>query len=436
MEKNLPSTFIERIMAGMDGAVASIWISQFTWIQGIPDQEALIRALGDLVRETARLNLAWDVSNASWRVSNRAESAIRACLCWSDQPAESGTITNRVIGESINLAVDIPLRVIAQRILSNAVESDLWLLGFQIHHAIGDGRALMYLLDRFMQHLAGKFEGNHPVEAAVFSDKSAILAALGPGRAPVTLLSSRNRVFANRAHALSRTGDAYGVPTLCSLRVPRLAAVLSPATVFYSSILAAMLLHEREFPGATLQKFPFRLRVPVDLRRAVGIRNRTLENVCSVIPVEFLPAEVSHAMDQGPKALHTLVERRFLEASQQGKSLATLLECWLAEKIAGPKGLRTGAARDLISDVRSNTMVVTYLGRTDTYLRYCPFPVKAVASQTATWGANGFLFRSCLHLNLTSFSGIWSKDRRTRFVEHISRWIRSSYGVNPEVIVD
>jgi len=217
---------------------------------------------------------------------------------------------------------------------------------------------------------------------------------------------------------------------LLSLRAPLDGRFTSETRsgLFFGALLAGIVAHDRLVPWTA----PLRLRVPVDLRRELGL-GVTLENACSAVPVELAGDTVRAAMDD-PSRLSALVPDELGRLLGAGVHWATLVECLVVSRVASTAMLRTHVRPDLVAPVRANTMVTTYVGTGDRYFADAPFAIRTLRTHTPTWGANGFCFGDALVINASAFEGLWSRADLEAFVAAMSAWLARHHGLCPEIV--
>lgn len=421
------ANYVDRLLARVDGELAPIWISELVTTDAPPRAEDLRAAVGRLVAEIERLRFAWDPRQNDWVPrSRRAEDIDRAVRELPEAPQRE--IIARLLCDPVDLTRELPLRItlapLADRAHGRAI------VAVQLHHAIGDARSQMFLNRRLWQILAGRPELASRLGPARISDARAIAGAARHAVALPKILDPRHRVLARRGQALGRRGDTIGAPMLATLRVPLDASVRSDerSGLFFGALLAGMCAHDRGKAWSA----PLRLRVPIDLRRELGV-GATLENGCSAVPVEISGVTVRAALDE-PTKLARLVPDELGRLLRRGVHWGTLLECLVASRLASTAMLRTHVRPDLVAPLRANTLVTTYVGSLDRYFADAPFPIRAICTHTPTWGANGYSFGGALIINASAFEGLWSRADLEAFVGAMSDWLARHHGLACEVI--
>ncbi|MDB4932813.1 MAG: hypothetical protein JWM10_5297, partial [Myxococcaceae bacterium] len=200
------------------------------------------------------------------------------------------------------------------------------------------------------------------------------------------------------------------------------------SALFFAAVLAGLAALRR--PG--LRALPVRLRVPVDLRRELGI-GVTLENACSALAVE-IPDDALTAALADPARLRALVPDAVAALLAAGVHWGTLVECMVVSRLATRAMLRDHLRPDLVAERRANTMVVTYVGTVDRYFDAAPFPVRTLQTHTPTWGANGYAFRDALIVNCSGFAGLWGDAELDAFVDAARAWITRHHGPGAELV--
>ncbi|MEO8704415.1 MAG: hypothetical protein ABI867_30460 [Kofleriaceae bacterium] len=379
------ASYVDRMLAQIDGVVAPIWITQLVVSDAPPAVAALRDGLTKLVAETPRLQLCWDAAHDAWRGAGPRAVTVAEFAC-----APEREHINRLLAARIDLAIELPLRVT----LAPLVEGGT-LIAIQLHHAIGDARSLMFLNRRLWQLMNGR--GGEPLDAAHFSDRRALAAIARRFPAIPAIARARHRVLARRGTALRRSGNEIGAPMLRTLRVPL--GDTPPAEQFFTALLAGIARH-----GVQDREAPLRFRIPVDLRRELQL-GRTVENPCSAVPIE-VTAEATGAV----------VVDALARALAAGVHWATLLECVTIGRLASVAQLRKHTRPELLAARRGSTLVTTYVGTIDRYLVDVPFPIRSFRTHTPTWGANAYTHAGSLVINMGAFEGLWRPDELDAFV--------------------
>lgn len=398
------ASYVDRMLAQVDGVVAPIWITELIVTDAPPTVDALGLALARLVREVERLRLCWDDARVGWRPAP-AQRAVPIAVRAAGRAAD---VIAGLLRDPIDLTVDAPLRVTLAPLTDRGGAT---LLALQLHHAIGDARALMFLNRRLWQLLAGT--QGEVLAPSAWSDRRALRAAATHWRALPQLAHARHRVLARRGTALRRSGDEVGPPMLRSLRVPLEGDRRPPAERFFAALLAGIAHHGVADPSGAV-----RFRIPVDLRRELDA-GPTVDNPCSAIPIELPWADVAAARDHG--ALARRVLDQLARDLGRGVHWATLVECVAIARVATVAQLRSHTRPELVSARRGSTLVTTYVGTVDRYFADCPFPVASLRTHTPTWGANGFVFAGALVVNVGAFEGLWRPDELDGFVDAMQR---------------
>lgn len=426
--------YVDRLLADADGALAPIWISALLITPSSPSPARLRAALDALVDETPRLRVAWDSVRSAWRPIARSPGSVSACV--RERPGTSlRAFGEALFSEPIDLSRELPVRLTTATLsgpgahrLGHQVGRQI--VALQLHHALGDARSLMFLNRRLWEHASGSLGATTRLGDPEMSDARALREAL---RHPLGIASAarpKNRVLASRGLALRRSGTSLGAPALVSLRVP-ISETDSPnarSALFFGALLGAI---ARALPTSETG-LPVRLRVPVDLRRALGI-GTTLENACSAVAIEVPLGELLAACTD-PGRLGRLVTERLGRRLAVGTQFGTLVENMLVSRIATREMLRRHLRPDLLAAVRASTLVATYVGSVDRYFQAAPFPIDSLQTQTPTWGANGLAFRDALMINVTGFDGLWPRDEHVAFVSGMREWLRRYAGRPSEIL--
>ncbi|MFP2963114.1 hypothetical protein ACLEPN_36475 [Myxococcus sp. 1LA] len=209
------ANFVDTVMARLDGEVATIWATVLLRLEDRPDVALLRRGLRALVRESERLNVAWNDARRAWVPAVRGDAEVDAALVEGAEPLSEPDAVARIINTRVDLTRDVPLRLHLHPMVDAA--QGPWLLGIQLHHAIGDAKALAHLLERLWLLCAGRGSESRPLEPSTLTDGKVLLAAL---RQPGPVLGSRVR-----AGGSWRSGEwgcaAVGTPPDTRYRPPR-----------------------------------------------------------------------------------------------------------------------------------------------------------------------------------------------------------------------
>lgn len=435
MGKMLSANFIDRLLARLNGEVSAIWISQInTFDEGL-DRDLLWDSFKQLIQECPKLNVSWNLSQDCWESCDWSLEQLEAAFTYRDQPTVEAPLIQKLIQMPIDLAREIPFRVGLYAL--NSSSSEKWLFSIQLHHAIGDARSLIYLTQRYWERVTGALSKQGALIQPGMTNLGAVQQAMQRVSSLRYLLRPQYRTFAKRGQALQRMPGSparqaeVGLPLLASLRFSlpvRAFQSEKPSELFYAAVLGGI---------SGLSQSPrgrIRFRIPIDLRNLLKRKYRTLENACSALSVEFEEDELNQLVMEAPKSLGQKVESKLKDQLSKNIHWATLLECWGASKAVSRSSLRTGARADLNSDIRSNTLVVTYVGRMDRYARNMPFQLKTVRTHTSTWGVNGLAYRGHLYVNFTGFEGIGSQASLRQFAEASLQWMRTHHAIEGEVL--
>lgn len=422
--------YVDRLLATVDGVLAPIWISSLFVCAGQGDLVNLRQAFAALVRETSRLQQAWDPYSRRWQHAHRTENDLeRAVRGWPETTLAA--LYASLFHEPVDLTRDMLVRVTLAKLVG---VSPRFVLVIQLHHALGDARSLSYLSRRLFEHMSGDLRADSLLCAPEMSDLRALRGLVKFPKAAIMALAPAHQMLAPRGASL-RSGHAdpaqrLGIPTLMSLRVPLTEADTHEqhSALFFGALLAGI----AEAVGPSPKGRPIRLRIPVDLRRelAIGV---TLENACSAIAVEITRSELHHAQ-RSASSLQSLVPSRIKASLAQGLHFGTLMQTMSVAHLASKQRLARHLRPDLFAETRSNTMVVTFMGRIDRYTTMAPFTVETVLTQTPTWGANGTVHRDALMINISAFSGIWSPAEHLAFVERMQHWFHRALGRASEIV--
>ncbi len=420
MSTRHPTTgYVDRLLARADGALATIWITGVFVTRDPVDGNALERGLRLLVEETPRLRMAFDERRKGW------------CSRDTSTPTRVNEAGQRSLDEHVRALLDATLDLskdVPFRVSTGHLDDGRTMVGIQLHHSVGDGRASLAITRRFFQ-LAGGSSGGGPLEPPAMTDARAFSRALREPRALAAMRDPKYRVLARRGRALQKAERAHvGSPTLDSIRV-RFAESADSRTMseaYFGALLALTTAMYAPGPDS-----PLRLRIPVDLRPRLGL-GETLENACSALSIELDPDRVATLVAKGrigADELVGLVPKAIAELRARRLEWGTLVECMAVSRLATRAMLRDHLRPDLLSACRANTLVTTYLGNIAPYVQNAPFSIDSVQSHTPTWGATGFRVGHELTWNLACFEGIWDEAMRARARESVERWLFDVYGL-------
>lgn len=430
---HLSPNFIDRLLAKIDGEVATVWISQLMTLDHPPDAMDLRRAFISLVGESPRLNLCWDEIDCNWRRLNRSDEQISDHFVFEDVARGYRELADSIAQFRIDLKHHLPLRVGLWRLKDG--EPGRWLLSIQVHHAIADARGLMFLTERFWEHVNRTADPSGALLSLGATDFDFYRAVFK--HLPYCLLTAapRYRTLAKRAASLkNKASPTLGVPVIRSIRFPLPPSFVDQAQLraelFFSAVVGAViegnLIHEPN-------KYPLRFRIPVDIRAALGLEPG-IGNACSAITLELKAEDLKEKAVQAPAELGEWMNGQLKSLYARGAHWSTLLECLLASTFVSSKSLKAHARPDLLEAPRSNSLVVTYVGQMGRCHARAPFRVNTLCTQTPTWGVNGLTYEGYLYLNFTAFSGIWNSEELDSFSNSSLSWIKRTYGIQGEVI--
>ncbi len=399
---------VETLLARLSGEIAPLWISFAVLIDRPLDLLRLRSTLQVLVEKTPRLRLAFDEERALWCQVDRSPSCLAEALRVSEHPSTTQSVQTEIISSPIDLAHDLPLRI-HHRVVSDGAGPVL--LALQLHHAVGDGRALRRLAaqifriyrnpDDSQREFGGQKEGVTDAQLAQFVRKTA------PGwfRAlvPASLL------LAPRGASLPRDAEVVGAPILKARRF-RLHA---PPRLF-GGILTAAIAAE-----AALRSIGdrLRLRVPVDLSKQLGIAS-VLANTCIAIPIELSRQKLLRLQTES-HALYSYCHSTLADAVNRGGPQVAILECMATARLASSAVLRKNARPGLLAHPRTNTLVTTHVGSIDEAFADMPATILDAWGHTPTWGVSSISLASEVFMQCTAFSGLVSSERLSEFADAI-----------------
>lgn len=409
MDEARRASAVETLLARLSGEVAPIWITFGAVVDRPLDVARLRVALGALVAQTPRLNLVWDEAGPGWRAVARAPRDVSAALRVDEAPRPLAALQAELVAGAVELGAELPLRL-HWRALEGG--RGPWMLAFQLHHAIGDARALCRLATEFWR----LYEDPSALErgwggcAVGVTDgrlwgwlaRSAPgwLGALGPG----------SLLLAPRGASLPRDGEQVGAPTLA----PRRVALRHDPKRFGGLVMAALAVEAaKRARGECL-----RLRMPVDLAAPLGV-GAPLANTCVAIPVELDRAALVRE-EHDARALRARCREALRGAVRRGVPQVAVLECLVTARLVGREALRKNARPGLLAHPRTNTLVATHVGPVDASFARMPARIVDAWGHTPTWGLSSISLGQEVFLQCTSFEGLVSRARLEELADAVA----------------
>lgn len=399
---------VDDLLARLDGEVAPIWVSIGLRVEDPGPIERWVDALRALVDATPRLNMRW--GGAGWVHARRDAADVRDAVRVAAAAPSLERAVARLAGQPARLESDLPLRL-----TWTPLDDGTWALTLQLHHAVGDARALGRATRRLWRAFThGEATPDHTPPVPV--SRARLLAALAT-RPLQSLghLDPARFLLSRRATPMRRDGDEAGAPTLRAVTLQAGEGV-DPVDLFHGALLATTAAFI-DAPDGTI-----RWRTPFDLSAPLGLHGAFC-NTCVALPLEF---DLGAARQGHPRALAATWRRAARQAWSRGAPWAALLECAVAARVASTDALRHGARPGLTADPRTNTAVVTFVGDLTRYLDGAPFEVLDACGQTPTWGANAWTMRGRLVVNFTCFEGIWRDATLDAFAHAFTDVVESS----------
>lgn len=412
MERAHRASAVETLLARLSGEVAPLWITFAAVLDRPLEVERLRTALAALVAVTPRLQLAWVEAGARWRRVHRDEACLRDALRTSTDPQPAALLQAELISAPIELADELPVRL-HQRALADGAGPVL--LSLQLHHAIGDARALCRLaaqLWRLYREAAspGPWGGpwGGPVDPLPDSRVGQWLRATAPGW--LRALGPAALLLAPRGASLPRDGDTIGPPILAARRLRLRAEPRRFGGILLAAVAAEAAQRAR---GERL-----RLRLPVDLAPALGL-GEVLANTCIALPLELPRVELVR-LSREPRALHGRCREALHTVVRRGGPQVALLECLVTARAASRETLRRNARPGLLAHPRTNTLVTTHVGSIDAAFAEMPAKILDAWGHTPTWGVSSIALGSEIFLQCTGFAGLTTPARLSELADAIA----------------
>lgn len=417
MEQTHRASSVETLLARLSGEVAPLWISFAVVIDRALDADRLRATLQILAERTPRLRLAFDAERARWLTVQRSAACLADALRMSEHPASAESVQSEIINSPIDLRHDLPIRI-WQRSLKDAAGPVL--LAFQLHHAVGDGRALCRLTAEFLRlfHLcrnpeAARGEWGGPREGVTDSQLAALLGKTAPGW--LRALRPSSLLLAPRGASLPRDEARIGVPILQARRFQ----LHAPPRRFAGILMASVAVEA----AARASGERLRFRVPVDLSKQLGI-GAVLGNTCIAIPVEFDRAKIL-TLETKAQALHAYCQSTLADAVTRGGPQVAILECMATARFVSGDVLRKNARPGLLAHPRTNTLVTTHVGSIDGTFAELPATILDAWGHTPTWGVSSISLGSEVFLQCTAFEGLVAPARLSALADAISQRARA-----------
>jgi hypothetical protein len=406
MVGDMRAHFVDTLLARLDGEVACIWVTVAMRTPSSPPVDLLRAQMLAVYRATPRLNQVWSEAHTCWRPIERTDTELAAAFEITEAPGSMREHVERALSRSIDLARDPGFRVAIHPLDRGGA-----LVIFQLHHAIGDARALGLLLRRMFGE--DDRPTREPMSKPAMTERNVLLAALKQPSASAGLLHASRRMLASRGVALRRDGNEIGAPRVASARFELPGGPRTHAGLFYAALAVTAARWTDERTGIV------RLRVPVDLVREFEFED-VVANTCIAVPLELELAKL-RAFEGG--AVVEYVRAELATLIRCGAIWPALLETLLVARLAARAQLRAGARPGLIAARRTNTLVATYVGSLDDYVAHAPFAITGGVAHTPTWGANAFSLAGQLYVDVSGFAGLWSRETIEQFRDDMAEWL-------------
>ena len=432
MAKASTANYVDRLLIKLDGALCPIWNSLFFLVQDIPSPDVLITVMNDLIQEAPRLKSVWSTQNSGWEAIEPDSNTIRAAFQFDEHALDKNARLHQLIKTPITLEKNLPFKLSVGKVLCKQKAN--WVIGFQIHHAAGDGMALIHLVQRYWDLLNQVLYQNPasclPLSAPQMTDRT-ILSKLWPYKKVLPyVLQGKYRQLSRRGDALNHRATSIGNPVLKSFRVPLPASNYNSSEFFYSALLAAIVAWEQGAADKII-----RLRLPVDLRHFLAIPPNSIENGCAAVVLEFSLNTLRDCYFNQPERLGALVKEALSNSLKKRVYLSNALECIVISHIAKATSLKNTARNELLAAKRSSTLVITHFGDLTQYLKP-PLSIKVlgIQSHTPVWGSNSFVYEGVLYTSITCFDGIWSEEQMNQFSTFAKDWLQTVYNLQGEML--
>ena len=405
--------FVDKLLARLDGEVASIWITIAVCVDKAPAVQPMREMLVALHRSTPRLHAIWSEPQGCWRPGRHTDATLAASLEVSEEPMSRADHMSRLIARRIDLTRGEP-EDLGFIVGMHALVDGRTLVTFQLHHALGDARSLGLLLRRMFGSDPPNVHGDTSPQRPRMQPASVLLGAARHARASLSVARARTRMLSARGVALRRDADEVGAPQVRCAAFELDGGPREHAGWFYAALAHTAAQWTDAASGLV------RLRVPIDLSERFAFGGPP-SNTCITVPLELDVARLRGAESGADTHAYVRAELRRLVA--RGAVWPALLETLALSRVATQGRLRAGARPGLLAARRTNTMVATYVGALDRYFVDAPFGVTSAVGHTPTWGASAFTLGGRLVVNVSAFEGLWSPETLARFSNDMSRWL-------------
>lgn len=433
MAKTHTANYVDRLLVKLDGALSPIWNSIFLSVNNLPNKDILFDVCSKLISETPRLRSFWDEQGDGWKEKQPTGHDLASVFNFNSNLQDKNERIHHIINHPINISSSFPMRLWIGLISEN----DEWLMTFQIHHAAGDGRSLLFIVQRFWDLLNKELHQHllksEPLAGPQMTDGSLLKKVWSNAKVISILAQYKYRQLSKRADALNHEAVNPGHPILHSYRInfheKKHLQIKSPE-LFYSALLAAVALSEPDSEDKLI-----RLRIPVDLRTSLSINQPSIENACSAVILECSLNTLKSIARNQPEQLGLFLKNELKHSLQQKRYLANALECILISRLTSSLAMKKNARKEIISAKRSSSLVITHFGDVTEYIKP-PHPIKInnVVGHTPVWGCNSYVYDKAMYLNFTCFDGIWNKEKIRAFANLGIEWMNSQYGLEGELL--
>lgn len=433
MAKKNTANYVDRILIKLDDAITPIWNSIFLSLSNLPAKELFFEVLSDLIEETPRLRSLWNKSQVYWEEIELSKEQIAESFNFDSNPCGKMDRIHLILQSKWNLSQSLPIRVCIGKTTD---DQDSWLLSFQLHHAAGDGRSILFIVRRFWDLLDKKLH-QYPLKylslaGPQMTDQKILNKIYSYKKSLLYLAQSKYRQLARRADALSHEAIQVGHPTLQSCRFNlsnEKYLKRKSDELFYSALLAAVASTE------DAQEKTIRIRIPIDLRAFLSIKEPSVENACSAVVLELSLNTLKSIFHEQPHQLGAFLKKELKQALRQHRYLSNAIECMLISRLSTAKTMKTAAKKEILAPKRSSSLVITHLGDITKYIKP-PAPIKLseVLGHTPVWGGNSYIYEDTMYFNVTCFDGIWDKEGLNKFTSYGADWLRSHYGIEGELL--
>ena len=391
------TNFVDRYFVMINGEVSHGWLTGVASTNELPDIDRIKEALILLVNEGWRLNMIWDKVKNKFISIEREINEIYSILKLSDKFIENVDFFDA----EIDLSKDIPFRI---TISPNKENDYKYKIAIQLHHSVGDAKTFLFIYNRLWElYQSPKIEKK---DFRSISNLDFIIQILRRPLCIFNLFIPKYLLSAKRGYSISENViDEVGKPFLSSFKV-KLPTHLNKHYYLSALITASSKAIIQEKKKIT----PLRFRIPVDLRYFFRKKN-LIGNVLTAIPVEISKSELMAMQDKNHLIVSKSIYRKIKKYIYFQLHWSSILESIILSRIFSNRYIRNRIKKDYLSEKRTNSMIITHLGNVNKYVKNSPIQLHDIKCHTPTFGISSYVLGEYLHIHISSFENLYSKEK-------------------------